>query len=314
MHHSAGRHTARLFAVIAAAALSFALQTPTALAGKDDNVSGFIWSGTIGWVSLNCTDFMSADDKSAGKDCADVGLENYGVTFLDETKNSAWLKGWAWSETAGWICFGKTCAERHPGIKTPDEQDPVAKWERVKNNGGVDKFGQIWGWALVDNLVGDLGDPVDSTNVRGWISLNCGNSNECATSNYYTYLDVGLGQFIEKDGTGTPITNSHFAWSGNKDGTGIGWVEFGLYASTTWAPSRIGVIIRPKGVYEPPAVQSCMLDSDCAMSSVKTCCLDAAICGSNLNKCSYQRPYRSSLKIGFRNFSGTAGNLVECQL
>src|SRR5690348_18364870 len=59
------------------------------------NVSGWAWSGSLGWISMDCNN--SADCAGAAGD--------YGVD-IDDTGN---ISGWAWSSNAGWICFGATC-------------------------------------------------------------------------------------------------------------------------------------------------------------------------------------------------------------
>ena len=60
-------------------------------ASSSDNISGYAWSETIGWVSFNCTD--------PGSSCAP---SNHGVTVNSLTGN---LSGYAWSEHVGWISF-----------------------------------------------------------------------------------------------------------------------------------------------------------------------------------------------------------------
>src|SRR5512142_1417660 len=132
----------RLLATATAVAAGLLL-APAAFAGTSDNVTGWAWSGSIGWISMNCTNDAS---------CA---TSNYGVTIADSTTygDRGDLKGWAWSETVGWICFGVTCSGT-----TPEGGAPYAQY-RANYNGKQDQF---WGWAQILSLGND-----------GWIALNC---------------------------------------------------------------------------------------------------------------------------------------------
>lgn len=66
------------------------LPAPVAVAGTQDNLSGWAWSQNVGWISFNCTNTSS---------CATV---DYGV-HIDPTTGI--LSGFAWSENVGWISF-----------------------------------------------------------------------------------------------------------------------------------------------------------------------------------------------------------------
>ncbi|MDA2936235.1 hypothetical protein MYX06_03390 [Patescibacteria group bacterium AH-259-L05] len=81
-----------------------------------DNLRGWGWSEGIGWISLNC--YNDYDDNGTFDNCCPGGNAtfcasygglaggDYGVNF-NTTSNK--ITGWAWSESAGWICFGETC-------------------------------------------------------------------------------------------------------------------------------------------------------------------------------------------------------------
>ncbi len=60
-----------------------------ARAAATDNLSGYAWSSTIGWVSMNCT---------TGGNC---GTSNYGVKI----DGNGLMSGYAWSSNAGWVSF-----------------------------------------------------------------------------------------------------------------------------------------------------------------------------------------------------------------
>jgi len=215
METGLGRNNVRHFFAVAIVAAVFVLFAPrSAQAGLADNVYGWIWSGTVGWISLNCTN------------TATCGTVDYGVTLTDTPGFFGWadMTGWAWSETMGWLCFGTTC-----GGVTPEGGASYAQFR--DDFGG--KQDQLYGWAKIDAL----GD-------EGWISLNCENLAACALSNYHVALDVNTGVFDKG------AFNDNWAWSMTDDVTGAGWVDFS-YAETSWTISSLGIVLRPEGVYEP---------------------------------------------------------------
>ncbi|KPJ84815.1 hypothetical protein AMJ57_05365 [Parcubacteria bacterium SG8_24] len=234
------RHLAAIFAVAACLAFPAAL----AQAGADDNVSGWAWSYSIGWISLNCTND------------ATCGTSDYGVTFTDDPSGVAKLSGWAWSNNAGWICFGETCAG-----STPEGGASYAHYD--PEEGG--KTDQIFGWAQVISM----GD-------SGWISLNCENLDNCATSNYFLVLNTATGDFTKGS------FNDHYAWSVNDEGGGLGWINFSR-VNTTWTPASLGLVVRPGGIYEPQ---------------------DLTLPGTHL----------STFFIRFLNFSAPVGYAVRCDV
>ncbi|MBI4457532.1 hypothetical protein HY633_01050 [Candidatus Uhrbacteria bacterium] len=216
------RFAFRTLVAVAAALLSIALRPGIAAAGTQDNVEGWAWSGTIGWISLNC-------NSVAPPTCATV---DYGVTFEDVPgfPDRGNLKGWAWSENVGWICFGITCAGT-----TPQGGASYAQY-RGSYNGKTD---EIFGWAKIDAL-----------GNNGWISLNCDNdpTTTCAVSSYHLVLDATLPTLTAPFTKG--VIDDHWGWSGTSEGTGIGWIDFSS-VMTTWAAASLGAVSRPVGVYEP---------------------------------------------------------------
>lgn len=102
-----------LFAlIIASVFVFFANHSKTVKAGVGDNVSGWAWSGNIGWISFNSTNCDPEGDgvdnaTQKGKDCLDAivgpgtGLtNNYGVNI---DSNTGVFSGYAWSNNIGWI-------------------------------------------------------------------------------------------------------------------------------------------------------------------------------------------------------------------
>lgn len=123
--------------------------------------------------------------------CANLGTcppagTEYGVDF----DAAGQITGWAWSENIGWICFGATC-----GGTAPDGLGAAASVSLVS--------GQMRGWARFWSL----GD-------SGWISLSCVDLGICGTADYRVTVNFVNGAV------------SGWAWNGNSDGSGIGWLDW----------------------------------------------------------------------------------------
>lgn len=112
-------------------------------ASTGDNVSGYAWSTTIGWVSFNCTNQDVCDDS------------DYGVSVDPATGN---MTGYAWNKNIGWLSFNETsgCPEGDPG-------ECGAKVSLAN--------GEFSGWARAVSPTTDGMNGWD-----GWISLNCKNT------------------------------------------------------------------------------------------------------------------------------------------
>lgn len=151
-------------------------------AGEGDNVRGYAWSSTIGWISFNCVNNSTC------------GTADYGVRIGTTTKN---FSGYAWSSSVGWISFQDAGA--------PDYSFN-ANCPSVCNNGNnctacLDpETGKIWGWAHIVSLGSD-----------GWIKLR-------------DAADLWTGVYL--DTTHPSSTWRGWAWNGNDDGVGIGWINF----------------------------------------------------------------------------------------
>jgi hypothetical protein len=203
---------------LALAGFSAWTATP-ALASAADNVTGWAWSGSIGWIAMNCT---------ALGDCS----QDFGVTLRSPGNDPtiADVSGYGWSETAGWVCFGETC----PGL-TPEGAAGYLQY-RADFGGAAD---ELYGWAQVLSL-GDA----------GWISFNCNRDNDafdaCGASSFRTTVDLSTGFFTKG------AAADHWAWGATDEGQGVGWVNMSAVA-TSWVPALIGQIGRPEGVYEPLA-------------------------------------------------------------
>ncbi|MEY4723155.1 MAG: hypothetical protein RLZZ324_668 [Candidatus Parcubacteria bacterium] len=264
----------RLFLVAALAVTGFALAPMAANAAATDDVWGWAWSGTIGWISMNCTDITG---------CA---ASNYGVNIADHAGSPgvADVTGYAWSETMGWICFGTTCTG-----PTPEGGAPYAQY-RQTNNGKTDQF---WGWAQVI-----------SQGANGWLALNCDKdvgADDCATSNYYVGFNQSTGVFNPGG------LNDHWAWSGNSDGTGIGWVDMSG-VNSSWILASLGTIRRPSGVYEPLSQGGvCVSDANCTVAPWYSC-------NTGIGKCVLPGTHLSAFPITFTGFSATSGQYLACSI
>lgn len=100
----------------------FSGSNDTALAGSGDNLSGWAWSETIGWVSFNSTN--------------QGGGANYGVTVASNGR----LSGYAWSENIGWITFNQSdlggCPSGQCRADFNKDTGQVTGWARALANGG----------------------------------------------------------------------------------------------------------------------------------------------------------------------------------
>lgn len=66
-------------------------------------LDGYMWSSTIGWISMNCR----TGGITGGSVC---GTSNYKVVI----ENNGDLKGYAWSSNVGWIKFSRTYLSDFP--------------------------------------------------------------------------------------------------------------------------------------------------------------------------------------------------------
>ncbi|MEK7073436.1 MAG: hypothetical protein AAB974_03310 [Patescibacteria group bacterium] len=166
--------------------LGTAVFASTARASDGDRLRGWLWSERVGWFSVNCV---------TGGGCP----PEYGVDVADTVSSQVGgasgysITGWAWSKNVGWMCFGSTCngeADPPPGVGAV-----VPAY--------IDSGGEVHGWAKIISLKN-----------RGWVSLNCDNTGAVGCSDYFVTMSLGTG------------TVTGFAWNGNDDGTGVGWIDF----------------------------------------------------------------------------------------
>lgn len=128
-------------------------------AGVGQNMTGWVWSENVGWISLNSSNCDIDDDgimdrvnvgsgsgdASASSACPPDGttIPIYGVAVDRVTGN---LSGHAWGETIGWISFNRSDTGTPPtapynGSETfianlDDDVNSFNGWGRALNYGG----------------------------------------------------------------------------------------------------------------------------------------------------------------------------------
>jgi hypothetical protein len=250
MPHCLSGHRAKILA-IALGVVGCLLLPNAEPAQAGGNITGYLWSATAGWISTNCKNGGTCATSEYG-----LNFESpiYKVGVSPPQIDRVPLTGFAWSSTLGWICFGITCDAIPDGqgnfLQNPEgTDDNYAEW---RPNGAGDPVGQLYGWA---RLI--------SEGSGGWISLNCYNRKLQVCDPllgtgqlYYVAFDgnsqmfCNPGECVDPDPALGPAWPSHWAWSGNKDGSGIGWVDWSL-AESDWVPPFIKSVYRPSGIYEP---------------------------------------------------------------
>ncbi len=169
-------------------------------ASLSSNIYGWIWADPIGWTSAN------SDNPGA---CVTPPCGTYGLQLDPATRK---IKGFAWNDYAGWICFGSSCSAVPASCgSTP----PVGAMDAWVDSGVGVKL--VHGWANVCNL-----------GSKGWVSLNCEEptASPTCTGAAYAYrvkFDTTTGKFGNP--TPPPALDS-YGWNGNSDGTGYGYLDF----------------------------------------------------------------------------------------
>ena len=178
-----------------------------ALATASDNICGFAWAPTIGWISLNNQTCSSG-----------VTGGTYGVNMATTLSGQPGgvqgyaLNGFGWSDNVGWVCFGASC--NVPECEPSAPADPGYFYAYV-NKLTDGNYKEVHGWAGICNQ-----------KELGWISLNCADpvANACVGGNttfYKLVYNPADHNFHNAAAQGSP-----FAWSGNSDGTGVGYINF----------------------------------------------------------------------------------------
>jgi hypothetical protein len=182
-------------------------------AGNTQNMSGWAWADTIGWISFNSNNckndgvnFLGWDGDPLGCPTSTVPYFDYGVNIDVDT---GVVSGYAWSENVGWISFASTTAHTPPAdpYRTsfyPPDPKAIATFSTTTK-----KFS---GWAKILSLNNDS-IPPDESKDQGWIKL--------ASS---TGESISYAVELKNDGSGE---FKGWAWNGNDvASSGIGWISF----------------------------------------------------------------------------------------
>lgn len=129
--------------VTVALAVSIGFSVQVVKAGTGDNTSGYAWSDTIGWISLNN---LNAGDAT-----------NYGVN-IDTAGN---FSGYAWSDNIGWVSFNASQLSGCPSGSCA----PFLDWDTGIVSG--------WARACAGTATGNCGSQASRTDGwDGWIRLS----------------------------------------------------------------------------------------------------------------------------------------------
>ncbi|MFH0854192.1 MAG: hypothetical protein V1891_01740 [bacterium] len=224
-------------------------------AGELDTMSGWLWSSTMGWISLN--------DLNCDADNCDVYGIDYGVNV---NQADGKVIGEAWSENFGWICFGATCSDWGTGT-APDGTAPDASFDGVK----------FLGWANIRSLENDgwfklQGPAVTAAGKIGASCFDCYYEEgtkckscftEISSQNYGLIGDVcydcatcatsSLPYTCEQCGScnnyGLVVDSNEkqvygWAWGGSDNNKGIGWLKAyeynAIYGPFAWLETKYG--------------------------------------------------------------------------
>lgn len=136
----------------------------TANAGSQHNLSGYVWSDNIGWISFNCTNTSTC------------GVSDYGVNVDTVSGN---MSGYAWSGNIGWISFNETAGCPESGCTTQPKANVITGsltgWAKVLSvSGGWDGWIKLGGsWSSSATFAGTTVSGYSwGSDVVGWISWN----------------------------------------------------------------------------------------------------------------------------------------------
>ena len=179
-----GKLTAGNFAVFAFIFIGLVFVGTRAYSQSSTPLTGYLWSDTIGWVSLNCTTDPTGCSGPGG---------NWGVQI---PASSGALSGDAWSDNIGWVSFNSADLTGCPS-------GPCSAT--------LNSDGTITGWAKALSA--------DNNGWDGWISLsgsNYGLTYSGGTLGGYAWGDVNVGWLAAVN---TPVIGSLTVGSGNNPDT-----------------------------------------------------------------------------------------------
>lgn len=180
----------------------FSLSEPKAQASTADNVSGYAWSGNIGWISLNCTNTSCTSPAT-----------NYGLN-IDASGN---VYGYAWSSNIGWIKFGGLASFGFPS-------GPGTSSTEAKVNGN-----NITGWVRACGGLNTVTTPqINQTTPN---SSCYGVSRTDGWDGWISLSGTGYGLNINSINT-TTSSITGYAWGSDV----VGWIQFNGVTSVIPVP------------------------------------------------------------------------------
>lgn len=165
------------------------------------NTTGFFWSDTFGWISVNCSNdwdnsgALTVEENRCGAAGGDYRVE---VSTLGR---SGELTGFAWSPNFGLVCFGETCTG-----STPDGTAPDAVFEF----GIGENVALVTGWARVEAHQNE-----GAENQGGWIRLN-------GMAPGAIPVEI-VARVVEDSPSESHLEFSGAGWQRNQNGSGVGW-------------------------------------------------------------------------------------------
>jgi len=155
-----------------------------------DNVSGWGWSDTIGWIAFNCTD-------------AGCGSSNFGINIDFGTGD---FSGYAWSDNIGWITLDPVGG--HPGIAGTPTYSACIDISGI-NTEPCDGVGDlnVAGWARAV-----ICETTSCSGWDGWILLGDSSRRWHATSTEDDQIRID------------PNTNEFRGWAWGSEV--VGWISF----------------------------------------------------------------------------------------
>lgn len=198
--HFLSRSLLLLIAWLFVFVLAYVLSIQSVKADSGDNVTGWMWSSNIGWISSNCTDTGSC-----------TSTQDYGLN-IDPITGA--LSGHAWSQNIGYLSFNRSETNNPPEAPFTGGSGPIAVYDSSTQN--------ITGWARFLSGCEDVaGNPVTS----------CSSTAAGAASG-------GFDGWVKLSGTATDGSSYGVELVGSDDVVGyawgasvVGWISFSLKAS-----------------------------------------------------------------------------------
>ena len=179
--------------------------TTSACSGSSGNVTGYMWSSNVGWISLNCL----TGGSTGGSVC---GSSPYSVNVVPNSSTQTGLfSGYAWSSNVGWVSFNggdvTSCGAGGASSTNPGQQ------AKLKFPVTGSTTGQVTGWAKVLSASGGW---------DGCISLR-------GPSYGITYVSTASSNNLAG-----LSTNPSYAWGGST----MGWIS-SAWANVNFATSTV---------------------------------------------------------------------------